>query len=206
MLLELQPITYLVLMDAATLRLALIATATMALTACASTPSVYSSQKPNVDFSSYETYGYVAQVGTDRPDAPTPLLTQFLKAAIDREMQALGFRYAEEDPDLLVNFFVETRERIESRPGPPPGPYLGFGYFTFRRGLYAGWRAYPQVEVNQYTEGTLNIDVADARQRELIWEGVAIGRVTRAARRDVQGAVDSVVPQIFAEFPIRSIR
>ncbi|MDH3420877.1 MAG: DUF4136 domain-containing protein [Gammaproteobacteria bacterium] len=193
-------------MNATNPRLALIATAAMALAGCASTPSVYSSQKPNVDFSSYETYGYVAQAGTDRPDAPTPLLTQFLKAAVDREMQALGFRYVAEAPDLLVNFFVETRERIESRPGPPPGPYLGFGYYSFRRGYYAGWRAYPQVEVSQYTEGTLNIDIADARQRELIWEGVAIGRVTRAARRDVQAAVDSVVPQIFAEFPLRAAR
>jgi len=193
-------------MDAANSRLALIATAAMTLTACAATPSIYSSQKPNVDFSSYESYSYVEQLGTDRPDAPTPLLTQFLKAAVDREMQALGFRYVEDNADLLVNFFVETRERIESRPGPPPGPYLGFGYFSFRRGLYAGWRAYPQVEVNQYTEGTLNIDIADARQRELIWEGVAIGRVTRAARQDVRGAVDSVVPQIFAESPFQTVQ
>ena len=176
------------------------------LTACATAPSVYSSQKPNVDFSSYETYGYVANLGTDRPGAPTSLLSQYLRSAVDREMHALGYDYDTENPDLLINFFVETRERIESRPGPPPGPYLGFGYFSFRRGLYTGWHAYEEVEVSQYTEGTLNIDVADARLRELVWEGTAIGRVTRAARRDVQAAVDSVVPQIFAEFPLRNIQ
>ncbi len=194
-------------MTAPALKTRLLSTsAAVVLAACATTPSIYSSQKPNVDFSSYETYGYVANLGTDRLDAPTSLLSQYLRSAVDREMQALGYEYVTEDPDLLINFFVETRERIESRPGPPPGPYLGFGYFSFRRGLYTGWHAYEEVEVSQYTEGTLNIDIADARQRELVWEGVAIGRVTRAARRDVQAAVDSAVPLIFAEFPLGSAR
>lgn len=190
-------------MTAPALKTGLLSTAaSVLLTACATTPSIYTSQKPNVDFSSYETYGYVANLGTDRLDSPTSLLSQYLKSAVDREMQTLGYEYVTEDPDLLINFFVETRERIESRPGPPPGPYLGFGYFSFRRGLYTGWHAYEEVEVSQYTEGTLNIDIADARQRELVWEGVAIGRVTRAARQDVQAAVDSTVPRIFADFPL----
>lgn len=186
-----------------TVKTGLLVAALSLLCACATQPRVYSSQKPNVDFSSYDTYSYVEPLGTDQPDAPTPLLTQYLRVAVNREMQALGFRYDENDPDLLVNFFVETSERIESRRGPPPGPYLSFGYFSFRRGLYAGWRAYPDVEIRQYTEGTLNIDVADGRQRELVWEGVAIGRVTEEARRDVQGAIDAVVPRMFEDFPGR---
>ena len=60
------------------------------LCACASQPRVYSSQKPNLDFTSYDTYGYVAQLGTDEPGAPRSLLTQYLVAAVDREMQARG--------------------------------------------------------------------------------------------------------------------
>lgn len=183
--------------------LAAIATATV-LEGCAVAPRVYSSQKPNVDFASYATYSYVAELGTDEPGAPRSLLTQYLVAAIDREMLEAGYRYVEEDADLLVNFYVETQERMRSRTsGPGPTSYVGVGYYMYRHGLYAAWRSYPDAEVEMYTEGTLNIDVADARQRELVWEGIAIGRVTEAVRRDVQGAVDDVVPRMFAMFPGR---
>ena len=177
------------------------------LSGCASAPRVYASQKPQVDFASYVTYSYVTDLGTDGPGAPRSLLTQYLIAAVDREMQAADYRYVEEGGDLLVNFYVETQERMDSRlRGPGPTSYVGVGYYVYRRGLYAGWRVYPDSEIEMYTEGTLNIDIADARQRELVWEGIAIGRVTEAVRRDVQGAVDDTVPRMFELFPGRISR
>lgn len=176
------------------------------LAACALNPRVYSSQKPQVDFTAYRTYSYVGDLGTDEAGQPRRLLTQYLIAAVDREMQARGYRYVPEGGDLLVNFYVQTQEKIQSRPAAPAGPYMGFGYFYYRRGLYMGWRAYPEAEISQFTEGTLNIDIVDAAERELVWEGVAIGRVTEEARRDVQGAIDRVVPQVFEDFPGRAGR
>lgn len=176
----------------------------MTLAACAVAPRVYSSQKPNVDFTSYATYSYAAELGTEEPGAPQSLLTQYLIAAVDREMLAAGYQYVEEDGDLLVNFYVESQEKMESRlRGPGPTSYVGVGYYVYRRGLYAGWRVYPDSEIEMYTEGTLNIDIADADQRELVWEGIAIGRVTEAVLRDVQGAVNDTVPRMFELFPGR---
>ena len=192
-------------MSFSSFRLALTVAAITALAACAVAPRVYSSRKPNVDFTSYATYSYVSELGTEEPGAPRSLLTQYLIAAVDREMLAAGFRHVEENSDLLVNFYVETEEKMESRlRGPGPTSYVGVGYYVYRRGLYAGWRVYPDSEIDMYTEGTLNIDIADARQRELVWEGIAIGRVTEAMRRDVQGAVDEVVPRMFELFPGRN--
>jgi len=102
-------------MQATSLKLLLIAAVATSLAACAIAPRVYSSQKPNVDFASYATYGYVAELGTDEPGEPRSLLTQYLISAVDQEMQAAGYRYADEGADLLVNFYVETQERMESR-------------------------------------------------------------------------------------------
>jgi len=181
-----------------------VAAASVALVACATGPRTYSSQNPQADFSSYRTYSYVAQLGTDEPDAPTSLLTQFLKGAIDRELQARGYTYVEDGGDLLVNFYVETQEKLESRASLSRGPSVGFGYYAYRRGFYVGWREYLDSDISQYTEGTLNIDLADAARGELVWEGIAIGRVTEEARRDVQAAIDAVVPQIFERYPYRN--
>ena len=94
---------------------------------------------------------------------------------------------------------MESRYRA-----PGSTPYVSVGYYMYRRGLYVAWRDYPDAEIETYTEGTLNIDIADARQRELIWEGIAIGRVTEAVLRDIQGAIDEVVPRLFEQFPGRT--
>lgn len=179
----------------------LLALATL-LTGCASGPRVYSSLSPEADMSSYQTYSYVPTLGTQTEGEPTTLLTQYLRTAVDREMQARGYRYVPDGGDLLVNFYVETEEKLQSRTartGPSVG--VGFGYYAYRGRLYSSWQTYPETEISQYTEGTLNIDLADAARRELVWEGVAIGRITEEARRNVQAAVDAVVPMVFAEFP-----
>jgi len=179
----------------------LLALATM-LAACASGPRVYSSLSPGANLSSYQTYSYVPTLGTQTQGQPTTLLTQYLRTAVDREMQARGYRYVPDSGDLLVNFYVETNEKIQSRTtqtGPSIG--VGYGYYGYRGGLYSSWQTYPETEISQYTEGTLNIDLADAARRELVWEGVAIGRITEEARSNVQAAVDRVVPLVFEEFP-----
>lgn len=178
--------------------------ASTVLANCATGPRIYSSENPNVDFSSYRTYSYVDALGTDEPGEPTSLLTQFLMTAIDREMQARGYEHSDEGGELLVNFYVDTQEKIQSRTARPSGPYVGVSYYRFRSGLYIGWQDYAETDVSQYTEGTLNIDLADAARKELIWEGIAIGRVTEETRRDVQAAVDAVVPRIFDHYPYRN--
>jgi len=173
----------------------------LGIAGCASTPRLYSSQNPQADFSSYQTYGYVEQMGTDALGGPTTLLTQFLKTAVDREMRARGYRYTDQGGDLLVNFYVETQEQIQTRTAPASGFSAGYGYHGYRRGYYGTWGSYTETEITQYTEGTLNIDLVDPQRGELVWEGVAIGRITEAARQNMQAAVDAVVPQIFGQYP-----
>ena len=177
----------------------ILALASLGLAGCATGPRLYSTQNPQADFSSYLTYGYVEQMGTDAPGGPATLLTQFLKAAVDREMRTRGYRYSDQDSDLLINFYVETREQIRTRT-TGPAPYAGRGYYGYRGGYYGTWGGYSQTEITQYTEGTLNIDLVDSERGELVWEGVAVGRITEEDLRNLQAAVDGVVPLVFEQF------
>jgi len=191
-------------MKSVNLRPVLVTLLGLALAGCASGPRLYANQNPQADFASYATYSYVAQLGTDEPGGPTTLLTQYLRSAVDREMQARGYRYVNVSGDLQVNFYVETQEKLRSRQTASPSVGVGYGYYGYRGGVYGTWGAYSETEVTQYTEGTLNIDLVDARRQELVWEGVAIGRVTEEARQNVQAAVDAVVPQVFEQYPHRA--
>ena len=175
----------------------------LGLAGCASGPTIYANQNPQVDFTSYRSYAYFEQMGTDAPSGPAALLTQFLKSAVDREMAGRGYQPGGADSDLLINFYLETQEKIQSR-SVPSGPTYGGGYYGYRGGYYGTWGGYSTTtEITQYTEGTLSIDVVDNVRDELVWEGIVTGRIREEAMRNLEASVNEVTPQLMAEFPYR---
>jgi len=168
----------------------------LTLAGCASGPRIRTNQDPAVDLAAFRTYNFEPQLGTDRPGY-TSLLSQYLKTATSRELEARGYRRSD-DPDMLVNFYVQTREKVQTTTSPS-GPSYG-GYYGYRRGYYDVWGGY-ETRTTQYTEGTLNIDIVDARRRQLAWEGVAVGRVREETLENPQPRIDAVVAQIFEQFP-----
>jgi hypothetical protein len=154
---------------------------------------------PNADLSSYSTFGFPAQTGTDRGGYST-IVTDYFKAAVKEQMEMRGYRYVDENPSLLVNFYANVRERTEVR--SRPGGSLGFGYYGYRYGLYDAWPMYGRdIDTVTYPIGTANIDVVDAQQRQLIWEGVAEGRLHDDDMNNPRDAISSAVTQLFARFP-----
>jgi hypothetical protein len=163
---------------------------------CASTPDVRTSHDPSVDFSRFRTFAFVTPLGTDRAGYES-LVSQQLKSSTQREMEARGYQFVQADPDLLVNFNASLTQQTRVR----SDPYMG--YYGYRYGYYGGWPGY-STTVDQYEEGTLNIDVVDARTKRLVWEGVAVGRVTDKARENRGAAIDAAVAQIFQKYPYRA--
>ncbi len=172
------------------------------LGACASGPTYRTDYDPSVDFSSYETYGFFAPLGTDRAGYST-LITQHFKAAVRREMDALGYRFVEAgEPDLLVNFSANAEEVTEVRSRPAPTLVATYGYYGYRRGLYTTFPMYTtEVDTVRYQEGTANVDVIDNRANRLVWEGVVEGRLSREAMENPKAAIDRVVGELFARYP-----
>jgi hypothetical protein len=116
-------------------------------------------------------------------------------------MQNRGYRYVDSGGDLLVNFFANSQEKQEVR-SYPTGPAYG-GYYGYRGGMYGGWGGY-EVQTINYREGTLAIDLVDGTRKQLVWTGVAEGRVSKEARKNPGPAIDKVVSEIFAAYPGRA--
>ena len=169
----------------------------LVLAGCASGPSIYANADPAANFSGYQTYNFMNPLGTDRPGYSSTL-SQYLRTAASRELEARGFRKSD-SPDLLVNFNVKTKEKVQTTTSPT-APMYG-GYYGYRYGYYGTWGGY-DTQVTQYTEGTLTVDVVDAGRKQLAWEGTAVGRIRETARQNPQAAVDEVMTQIFAKFPV----
>lgn len=186
-------------------------TLALVLAGCASGPDIRTDYDPQTDFSAYETFGWVPELGTDRAGYAT-LTTNYFKDAVRREMEALGYTYDAQDPELLVNFFARIRDRTEtySRPDPvytlAPSPiyFHGAGYYGYRYGLYTAWPYYGHdVQTYHYKVGTANVDLIDAEEQQLIWEGVAEGRLTSDELEQPGEAISEAVGEMFQKFPTR---
>ena len=119
-------------------------------------------------------------------------------------MEARGYRYAADKPDLLVNFFASSSERTDVESMPRVS--FGAGYYSYRMGLYTEWPLYDRdISTVHYKVGTASIDVVDAAHKQLIWEGRVEGRLTKKMLDDPGPAIDKAVADIFAKYPVTPV-
>lgn len=174
---------------------------------CESGPRVRAERDSTVDFSRYRTFAFADPLGTDRAGYET-LVSGYLKDATRRELEARGLRLVDTDPQLLVNFNGKLSEKFRTTTAPASGISFGYGrggYYGYRTGFYTTWPLYPaETQVQSYTEGTLNIDLIDAAKKQMIWEGVAVGRVTDETMANLKPEIDEAVTAIFANYPIKA--
>lgn len=180
--------------------------AALLLAGCASGPTVRAMADPQANFAAYRTFGFAEPLGTDR-NGYRSQVSEALRSATRREMEARGLTYAATNPQLLVNFNAALADRVRVSSVPEPvmgmGRGLGMGYYGYRGGLYTTFPVYQdRTTVSQYKEGTLNVDVADAAARRLVWEGVVTQKLNDSAYADLGPTIDSAVTAAFARFPI----
>lgn len=149
---------------------------------------------PETDFSPYRTYAWfgVSQRPTGDYRVDNPLLDSRIHSAIDRELAARGYQLVEDrTPDLLVAYQLAINEKLDVY--TIDRTYIGrYGYVV----------SVPETRVSQYDEGTLVIDIADARQKKLVWRGVGSGRVEQyPTPEETTRKVDETVAQILSRFP-----
>lgn len=186
------------------LRRAMMAATMLLLAACASAPNTFSNADPDVDFTLYQTYGYFPTLSTDTAQYQS-MVSSFLKVAVAQELDKRGLTYDEVAPQLRVNFFINTKDKIKTRTVPTMG--MGGGYYDYRDPFYDSWGGYGGYEtrVTQYTEGTLNIDVVDVASNKLVWEGSVVGKLSEKDVRNMEQTVDEAVAAVMTSFPILSV-
>jgi len=181
------------------LRIFVSAILAFAFSGCASTANTYSNAAPGSDFTRYSTFGFYDSLSTNRGDYET-METNFLKVAVAQQLDKRGMTYTDDSPDLLVNFYIHTEEKIISRSVPTTGAYYGY-----RDPFYDTWGGYGMYEtrIEQHTEGTLHIDVVDASTKKLVWEGAIVGRITDRVIRNLEKSIDEAVSATMANFPVQ---
>jgi Domain of unknown function (DUF4136) len=180
-----------------------VAISAIALSACSSASKIRSDYDKNADFGTYRTYAFIEGAGP-HGEGYQSLFTQYMIAAITVEMEKRGY-VKSNNPDLLINFNAVLQDKTKVTQSPAPMP-MG-GYYGYRGGFYDPWGGYgyaTQTNVSQYTEGTFNIDLVDAKRKQLVWEAVAVGRITESKLKKLQETVQAGVPRAFEQYPFKA--
>jgi len=170
--------------------------------ACAPSVKVRSDVDPGVDMSRYQTYGFFSQLGVEG-NSYSNLVGRHFRDAISSQMDARGYSKSD-TPQLQVNVSIGAEEKVRvntyedpylyGRPyGPYGGPYMGspWGYPTTTR-----------TTVSQYTEANVYIDMVDASEHTLVWQGVATFTLTDKMQEQLRETVYSTVDKVFTQYPV----
>jgi hypothetical protein len=186
-----------------TLSLFGLAALVMSLAACAPSVQVRSDTDPGVDMSQYKTYDFFSQMGIEG-DGYSNLLGQHFRAAISSEMNARGFTETD-NSQLHINVTIGAEEKV--RVNSYQDPYLYGGYYGGRGGYgpygspwgYGGGST--RTTVTQYTQANVYIDMVDAVEHKLVWQGVATFTLTEKMQSQMRETVNNTVEKIFTQFP-----
>jgi Domain of unknown function (DUF4136) len=175
------------------------------ITACSTPVKIQSDYDHSIDFSQYKTYGYYSPMGIENPNYSS-LMGQMFRDAIDAQMKPRGYILSD-NPDILINVSAKLQDKTKVTTTSDPMMYGG-GYYGYRGGMYDPWGGYgygTSTHVSQYTEGTVNVDMVDVKQKRMIWEGIAIGRVNeKETNAELRADIQSGVAEMFENYPFRA--
>jgi len=139
------------------------------------------------DFSKWKTFGFIPipeSAGIDQINATR------LGDAIKKHLTAKGYKLEEPaDFGVALAFHQKTVTDVQSY-----GSGYGYGY-----GYWGGGGG---VDVTQYDQGTLVIDLIDMKDNKLEWRGTGQGVLDdNPSVEDRMANIDTAVAQIIAQFP-----
>jgi len=161
------------------------------LTSCGPQLTVTNDYDHTANFSQFHTFKIV------KLEQQYQALSQFNQTrvinAVNAQMVAKGFTPSE-TPDMLVNItsiLKNQKEIVANSYG------YGGGYRPY---MWGGGNMSTTVNVQNYTAGSLIIEVANASTQKLIWEGIGNQDID-APSNNPEKAINSAVQKIMASFP-----
>ncbi|MBM1105909.1 DUF4136 domain-containing protein [Aurantibacter crassamenti] len=157
---------------------------------------VLSDYDKEANFNEYKSYAFY-KTGIDKAHISDLDKKRILKA-IEAEMGTRGF-VKSENPDVLVSIFTKEKEQVDIYNNYWGGGF-GWGWSPFYYGGYGpGWGG---NNIQSRTEGSLYIDLIDAKNRELVWQGKGIGNLGNHTKIEKKEArIKEFVSEILQAYP-----
>jgi len=140
-------------------------------------------------FSNYRTYSWAETPNPLSADIPFPnqLMRQRISSYIEEALAARGYRRVPSNGDLLVSYQMEVSEEPV--------------YTTIGDNWGWGWNdGISTTRLSMIYHGTLVVDMRDARQKQLVFQGVSTHTISSKPSRNSKKLADAV-EDIFSKYP-----
>ena len=181
----------------------------LALLNSCSSLKVYSDIDPTVDWSNYKTFEYYGWA-EESDKILNRLDRDRIENAFGEEFKLRGLQYVETGGDMIVTLFVVIEQKkgataTTTHMGGAYGGYYG-GYYGYGPGWgWGGGHSTTSIQEYDYAVGTLVIDVFDAENEKLIWEGIGTKTVDENPQtRDKN--IPRAVKAIMSKFPVKPVQ
>ncbi len=165
------------------------------LIAC-STTKVYIDYDRDADLTAYSTFAWA---GSERPsmEESSPLMHDRTVAYINQKLKAGNLTQVENDPDVFVTYYTDSREEVQLNTTS-----MGYGYGGgyYRNPYWGGGMGMGMgtstTRAYTYTRGTLVIDIWDADTKTLVWRGAmedVVSEDPQKAETLIYKAIDKMV-------------
>ena len=161
----------------------------LTLAAAAMAQQVETTVDRTADFSKYRTFTIEVATSWGNPIGEKHLLEELTNA-----FTAKGWENTQASPDvhILVHGATKEKQRLDTF-------YTG-GYGGFYGGWGWGGVGSSTTTVSEYTEGTLVLDIFDAKTKTLVWRGVAQDELkVKQNKREKQAA--KAIAKLLRDFP-----
>ena len=151
---------------------------------------------PRLDFSRYKTFAYIGGVESlVRMQLNPDLLNNRIHRAVVRELTAKGLREVqpEENPDLVVRYWVEAESNAELTATAHWGMYGSYyyGYWTVM---------YTTMSTPVTHKGLLGIELLDAKARDLAWRLFVSEKIIHSDPDKIWKTADSNIKRAFKSY------
>lgn len=166
----------------------------MVLSSCTSV-RVLADYDKNANFNEYKTYAFY-KTGIDKAQI-SDLDKKRILRAIEAEMSSRGFSKSE-NPDLLVSIFTKESEQVDIYNNFWGGGF-GWGWNPY---FYGGPSGMYGNQISTRTEGSLYIDLIDAKDKQLVWQGKGVGAIYQTKKIEKKEArIKEFVSEILEAYP-----
>lgn len=161
------------------------------LSACSSV-RVSSDFDREADFASYKKYSFTKEA----QELPVnDINRKRVLDAISNELAAKGFTTSDQ-PDVWIDLKVKAEQKETASTTSTPYYGRGYGY------RWGGGFSTTEINIDQYVEGTLFVDMIDAAKKQLVWQGRAVGTLDQDASAETrENNINAAVKQIFTKYP-----
>ncbi len=157
--------------------------------------SFQSDYNPDADYTHLKTFKfYKDEKITGDALASRPMLRDKIRKAIRQALTKKGYSEDKNNPDFLVVLFGGMKGKMKTS---------GWGYYQWYNPWW-GTSAYSdrEIDVSHYEQGSIVIDIVLAKNKELIWRGVADGLTKqKLSPQELDEAVEYIVNKILTDFP-----